>query len=81
MIDATAKGLGGGEQLHVHLESNDGLVFGQNFRNESSGGHIGILAREGAFDALVPQPNGLRSRQYSDKQFEDRKCQSLTIKR
>jgi hypothetical protein len=32
MIPATEEGLGGGEQLRVDLESDDGLVFGQNLR-------------------------------------------------
>ena len=32
VIGATAEGLGGGEQLHVDFESDDGLVLGQNFR-------------------------------------------------
>jgi len=32
VIGATAKGLGGGEQLHMDLETDDGLVLGQEFR-------------------------------------------------
>ena len=40
LIGATAEGLGGGEQLHVHLEAYDGLVLGHDFRRKSGGGHI-----------------------------------------
>ena len=40
MIGATAEGLGRGEQLHVDLEADDGLVLGHYFRRKSSGGHI-----------------------------------------
>ena len=41
LVGATAEGLGGGEQLHVDFESDDGLVLGQDFRRQtSSGGHI-----------------------------------------
>ena len=41
MIGAAAKGLGGGEQLHVDFESDDGLVLGQDFRGQTgSGRHI-----------------------------------------
>ena len=40
-IGATAKGLGGGQQLHVDFESDHRLVLGQNFRGQtSSGRHI-----------------------------------------
>ena len=40
MIGATAEGLGRGEQLHVDLEADDGLVFGHDFRRKSGGWHI-----------------------------------------
>jgi hypothetical protein len=40
MVDAAAEGLGGGEQLNMNFESNDGLVFGQDFSGECGGGHI-----------------------------------------
>ena len=48
VIGATAKGLGGGEQLHVDFEPDHGLVLGQNIGRERGGRHIElILAREG----------------------------------
>src|ERR1035441_4128591 len=41
VIGAAAEGLGGGEQLHVDFESDDGLVLGQDFRGQTgSGRHI-----------------------------------------
>ena len=41
VVGAAAEGLGGGQQLHVDFESDDGLVLGQNFRGQTgSGGHI-----------------------------------------
>ncbi len=40
VIGATAEGLGGGEQLHVDLEADDGLVLGQDFRRKRGGRHI-----------------------------------------
>ena len=40
MIPATAEGLGAGEQLHVNLEPDDGLVLGQDLRRKRDGGHM-----------------------------------------
>jgi len=59
LVDAAAEGLGGGEELDMDLEADDGLVLGEDVGRECGGccGHDPILSI-GSWTLAVRAPKG-----------------------